>query len=145
METYYRNIWKTVKSTKINTSHSSWYDYWHTHLDWDGKGNLGRWHRREHLRALFSLYARIKYQLSNAPWPYVLFILIDEKDSSQDAVYLHTENENNTPFPADMSHITWGIEPKGLLNISWLKSKEIGIYSEDGENIYYVREKTHNK
>jgi hypothetical protein len=62
---YYRNLRNRTMHYSLNLSDDSWFDMWHTHLDWSGKGNQGLKPRRDHLIALFSLYEHLFMQLQS--------------------------------------------------------------------------------
>jgi len=111
MPKYYKSLHRQVAKEKISTLPTDWYDWWHTHIDWDGKGNLGRWHRRQHLKMLFKCYQNIKYQIDKSNFTSQVFMLISNSDSSQDAVYVHTENPNGTEYPEKFSGVQWNITP----------------------------------
>lgn len=77
----------------------SWFDLWHTHVDWRGKGN-GNWIvRKRSITKLLRLYEEFKEALKKYPHDYQLWIAIDVMDSGQDAVYIHTKNPNADNFP----------------------------------------------
>ena len=77
----------------------SWFDLWHTHVDWDGEGNTDWLVRKRNLHRLMELYTQYKQQLSAYPREYQIWISIDDVDSGQDAVYIHTKNPNADNFP----------------------------------------------
>ena len=82
-----------------------WFDFWHTHYDWPGFGNH-RWKsRKPHLDALFRNFEHYAEHLNKWGKKFQLFIQINNSDSSQDAIYIHTKNPNflecpgHTEFP----------------------------------------------
>src|SRR5258708_27262684 len=77
----------------------SWFDLWHTHVDWGGEGNKDWKKREKFLTELLGLYEQYKVSLSKYPRDYQLWVKIDDKDSGQDAVYIHTKNPNTDNFP----------------------------------------------
>jgi len=89
----------------------SWFDLWHTHVDWRGKGN-GNWMvRKRSIMKLIRLYEEFKEALKNYPHDYQLWIEIDVMDSGQDAVYIHTKNPNADNFPIKVRAIK-SLEPE---------------------------------
>ena len=86
-----------------------WYDFMHWHVDWDGIGNL-RWReRREHLRALFTMFGRLLVETAEWATPHQVWLQIDAYDGSQDAVYLHTPNPNADNFPHQFEGTEWDV------------------------------------
>ncbi|KAA5531798.1 hypothetical protein [Paenimyroides baculatum] len=77
----------------------SWFDLWHIHTDFEGEGNTDFVTRRTSLDKLLQEYKRYKCELEKYPHPYQIFMIIDENDSSEDAVYIHTKNPNSDNFP----------------------------------------------
>jgi len=73
----------------------SWFDLWHHHPN-----NISRNTTLEkRVETLLDLFKYFKLKLREYPHPYQLWMLICENDSSEDAIYIHTNNPNATPFP----------------------------------------------
>jgi hypothetical protein len=94
-----KNYYRRLKKTECNINVNSWLDLWHQHVDWRGYGNINWHHRKKHLDALIALYLLLMQKLERRKDPYQLFGLITMTDSTQDAIYLHTENPNSSAFP----------------------------------------------
>jgi len=140
MPKYYKSLHRQVAKEKISTLPTDWYDWWHTHVDWDGKGNLGRWHRRQHLKMLFKCYQNIKCQIDKSNFTSQVFMLISNSDSSQDAVYIHTENPNGTEYPEKFSGVQWNIKVPALLKgLNIPKHLQLGVQENNGELWYYLK------
>jgi hypothetical protein len=77
----------------------SWFDFWHTHVDWDGKGNTNWKTREKYLIKLLAIFQDLKIKLNDFPNDFQLWILLDEKDSEEDSVYIHSKNPNADNFP----------------------------------------------
>jgi hypothetical protein len=77
----------------------SWFDLWHTHVDWDGKGNKDWKTRKKYLREILEMFDEFKRDLQTYPYDFQLWIIVDENDSAQDSVYIHTKNPNVENFP----------------------------------------------
>lgn len=78
---------------------NSWFDLWHTHVDWDGKGNESPQLRKIYLEKLLETFTQLKSELSNYPHEFQLWMIINVEDSSDDGVYIHTKNPNDDNFP----------------------------------------------
>jgi hypothetical protein len=76
-----------------------WCDYSHQHFDWDGLGNRSWFDRRRHLAALLHAFRRAQVELMHFCEPHQVFASVTPSDSANDAVYVHTPNPNQTPFP----------------------------------------------
>jgi len=117
---------------------NSWFDFWHTHVDWDGEGNKNFNIRLKYLKELLKLYENLKKDLKLYPNNYQIWIVIDENDSSEDAVYIHTKNPNNENFPLKMDNMkTWKTDNEDLSNFmlqTGLEILEVEYY--DGKGFY---------
>jgi len=138
---YYRNLLARATDYNLRLTEESWFDMWHTHLDWSGIGNQGIRPRRQHISALVQLHNNLLKQLESFSKPYQIWMTIYENDSGQDAVFIHTPNENRDNFPFKFDHIAWNCQVpeilKGILNAV---EYEIGYYYsvDDDEKIYFL-------
>jgi hypothetical protein len=96
---YYFDLKRKTNSFKVELGAKQWCDLWHQHFDWKGFGDTGWLHRRRHLSALLVALSRARQELTNAGIPYQVFASVHPNDSGSDAIYVHTENPNGTPFP----------------------------------------------
>jgi hypothetical protein len=121
---------------------NSWFDLWHTHVDWDREGSKHWEKRKKFLLELIVLYGQYKAELKRYPGNYQLWISIDDIDSGQDAVYIHTKNPNADNFPikvpGDKDIKTKSKELKYFLET--IDFEIIRYETEDGD-IYYLFEK----
>jgi hypothetical protein len=110
---YYRRLSREVRKFEVDLPAKKWCDLWHTHFDWDGYGDRGWLDRRRHLRALFVALTRARRELAAQSIPYQLFAAVYPASSSDDALYVHTENPNSTPFPFEFpdTQPTAGLPP----------------------------------
>jgi len=119
---------------------SDWFDLWHTHVDWDGKGNESPEERRRFLRELFAVWAEVESWANGLPQPWQTWVLIDPADSGQDSVYLHTRNPNKDNFPYSFENVCWGVKPPSWLGeFTQSPSLTVGLSEWDGESLYWVR------
>jgi hypothetical protein len=96
---YYVGIWRNARRYKVDMARKRWCDLSHQHLDWDGFGNTSWRDRRRHLAALLHAFRRAQVELASFSGEYQLFVSVTPDDSGNDAVYIHTPNPNQTPFP----------------------------------------------
>ena len=78
---------------------NSFFDFWHLHVDFDGDGNQSWEVRKKYIDEQIELFKYIMIKLVKYPKPFQLWIGIDETDSSQDGIYIHTPNPNDDYFP----------------------------------------------
>jgi len=99
---YYRELERHSdfsKLTAMTFNKDSWFDLWHTHYDWKGFGNKSWKKRKPHLDTLFRNFDLYPERLKSIEKHYQLFIQINDIDSSQDSVNIHTANPNRDNFP----------------------------------------------
>ena len=118
---------------------NSWFDLWHTHIDWDGKGNKS-WKQREiYLNQLVDLFNRISDKMVGYPRPYQVWIEIWEDDSSEDSIYIHTPNPNADNFPVKINQSENVGFPNENLKFFLEKQPLSAIcQSINGSNVVYV-------
>lgn len=140
---YYRKLHRDAEAFAIDVGDSEWYDFWHTHVDWKGEGNKTPKDRREHLLALFTVFSRVRVQAGQLEKEYQTWIIVDPKDSSQDSsqdsVYLHTDNPNETPFPYAFETVNWEAEAPSYLREFLADDLQFGVSNEEGVELLWVR------
>jgi len=98
----YNEALERARRFKINIERKLWCNMWHTHFDWKGFGNISRFHRNRYLQVLFRCFCSVRAELKGLSRPYQVFITIHERDSGQDALFVHTPNPHTT-FPVVFS------------------------------------------
>jgi len=97
---YYRNLINQEIPEWIDFENSdNWFDFFHQHIDNKDKGNKSWKSRKQHLDALFALAEKYEIELSKMNRDYQFWININERDSDDDAIYIHTKNPNKSEFP----------------------------------------------
>lgn len=98
---YFRNLQKEahIKNYDLDFSAESWFDFWHTHIDFCGHGNDAVNIRKQHLKALFNLFNEANKELEKCGKPYQLWIELCHEDASMDALFIHSPNPNADNFP----------------------------------------------
>lgn len=91
---YFRNLKRKeqVAYYELDFSEDSWFDFWHTHLDFDGYGNQSVKIRKEHIKSQLKLFNNLDEKLKEWGQPYQIWMQLSTNDSSYDAVYVHTKN-----------------------------------------------------
>ena len=90
---------KIIDKLDFSGGHRSYFDFWHLHVDFDGDGNKNWKTRKKFLDEQLKAFDYLKTKLVDYPHKFQLWIGVDEEDSSQDGVYLHSPNPNNEYFP----------------------------------------------
>jgi len=122
--------------------HKSWFDLWHTHVDRDRKGNKDWKTRKGYLKQLLETFDQLKLKLRTYPHDFQLWIMIDENESGDDCVYIHTKNPNADNFPINVT-----VDNKNAIKDKDLKEfldsldfERVRIKTNDGD-IYYLFDK----
>lgn len=98
---YFRNLEKeaSLEAHDLDFSDASWFDFWHTHLDFYGRGNESVRYRKFHLQASYHLMMTLNARLREWNQPFQVWMEISQHDSAMDAVFVHSRNPNDTHFP----------------------------------------------
>ncbi len=104
-------------------SEQSWFDLYHLHIDDLGVGNSSWKARKQHLDALFELAKCVREKLIAYPKNYQFWIEVDESDSREDAIYIHTPNPNEDNFPIRLG-FDEGLEVKNNQLLRHLEEKD---------------------
>ncbi len=121
---YYRDLkqQKLPRALDFSGSENSWFDLYHIHIDDSGLGNRSWKARKQHLDAMFELAERVKEKLLVYPKACQFWIEVDESDSREDAVYIHTPNPNEDNFPIKLE-FDGEMEVKNIQLLHYLEEK----------------------
>jgi len=106
---YFRSLRDTAAEIDLRIDEDSWFDGWHTHLDWYGYGAMSWRSRQAHLAALAIAFDACASQLAGFRKPYQLWMYVTSSAPSMDAVCAHSPNPNGTEFPLVWSDVDWGV------------------------------------
>ncbi len=120
---------------------NNWFDLWNVHFDNEGKGNEDFKIRKVFLDRMFTEFEKIKSQIQSFSLPYQLWIFIDENDSCYDAIYIHTENPNKSPFPIKLESCENSSNNTELYDYVVSHGYEIILTSQEDENHIYIYDK----
>jgi hypothetical protein len=113
---YFRALAARAESFHIDLPETSWYDLWHTHFDLNGFGRRSPRHRYPHVAALFTAFGRVLDQAKEAKRPLQVFVSIaPAAECEQDALYIHTPNQNGTAFPYQFKGVVWDVKPPEIV------------------------------
>lgn len=94
-----KNSKTIIDKLDFSGGQGSYFDFWHLHVDFDGDGNKDWRTRKKFIDEHLNAFEYLKTKLASYPHPFQLWIGIDEDDSSQDGVYVHSPNPNSDYFP----------------------------------------------
>ena len=106
---YYRNLYKRMRSFKV--PNSSWFDFWHYHVDWYGLSKESFRSKIQHEEALMILLNNIDRQMKERGITCQVWGQISS-ESESNAIYINTPNPNigtnaYSKFPYDFPNTTW--------------------------------------
>ncbi|MBI5540799.1 MAG: hypothetical protein HY951_12115 [Bacteroidia bacterium] len=128
-----------LKQLDFSGGPNSWFDLWHTHVDWDNNFNKNWSTKKIFIDKLLEIYELLKVKLKKYPHDYQVFISIIENDLSQNAVYIHSKNPNLDNFPINIvSADKFKIKDKELNKYISGLGLEIVPYIFDNELQYYL-------
>lgn len=121
----------------------SYFDFWHTHIDWEIEGNKSWELRQSFLEKLITEFENVKIELKKYPHNFQTWIVIDENDSGEDGIYIHTKNPNSDNFPLKIQNSkSFTCKNKRLKQfITNTKLNVIEIVYDDGKGYYLFDEK----
>jgi hypothetical protein len=118
-----------------------WFDLWHTHPDWERKGNKRLENRRSAIELGYKLLQAAEALCVKRAEPIECWVSVCQ-DTGDNGVYLHTKNPNGTPFPSMVEGIEWNPTDNQVLNdVVDHQVHEIGKYHFSGEVVYVVRKR----
>ena len=141
---YFRNLQKeaATEHLRLDFAKDSWFDLWHTHLDFWGHGNRSIKIRREHIKAHIALYESLLKRLETFEKPFQSWIEIDDQDAGSDAVYIHSPNPNEDNFPLKIANVNWLVElPLYFKDLIDPEKFEVGQYRWESETYFLIQSK----
>lgn len=138
IERYWLKMQKHADHTFSNIDPDDWFDYWHTHPDRDGKGNAKPENRVRASELTYTLLQRAE-EITRHRQNEIQCWAIITNDTMDNSVYIHTKNPNGTPFPFTYDSIEWDIKNPDIERLIDLSKHQIGLYSGEHENVYYIR------
>ena len=132
--------WDKMRGYAINSfsnlDSSGWFDYWHCHIDWQGKGDKCPENRESSMALGYEILNMAEEFKSKVSGPIQSWWFIHEQ-SYDDAVYLHSPNRNDSPYPYDFEGVEWGKnDNEALSKLVDLKQYKIGtMVNEHGTTL----------
>lgn len=141
---YYRNLAKFAENFRLELGGpDDWYDFWHQHFDWEGRGNQGGRERDEHTKAIFTAFENALEQLKEYKEPHQIWLSFSARQPTNDGLYFHTPNPNKNNFPYLFDEYNWDATTPEFLTPFMKDKYDLGVTEFDG-GVWYaikVREK----
>nr|TKK06016.1 hypothetical protein SrhCFBP13529_16305 [Stenotrophomonas rhizophila] len=139
MDAYWSREERKAVSTVENAAGSAWFNYWHTHPDWSGKGNRSIEDRVSVARISIRLLGLLDEALSQRELETQCWVMLCA-DTAYDSVYVHSPNPYDTAFPYVFLDIRWGqVAPEWLLGIVPAERYEVGVGVREDQPCYFIR------
>lgn len=110
LKRYYRNLERQNEFDKITWLNlkdiTTWSKNWHLHFDRRGCGNNSFKRRKPHLDRLFKHFQFLAQETKPLKSEFQLYSVILDFHSSNDALFLHTPNPNNSQFPFKVENLS---------------------------------------
>ncbi|WP_223621631.1 hypothetical protein [Lysobacter sp. ESA13C] len=109
MEAYWARVERRRRSFDWITD-NDFFDFWHTHIDWRGRGNRSLPDRMRVAELTYRLLLDLNAFARSRSFPVQCWATLCE-DTGSNAVYLHSANPNGVPFPYEFDRAEWDVEP----------------------------------
>lgn len=93
----------------------TWFDLWHTHIDWESIGNRHPECRAEVARLTYALLWHVEKHFSERSEPVQIFATICE-ETGNNAVWVHSANPHGNQFPYIFPNPIWRAAPPSELD-----------------------------
>jgi hypothetical protein len=136
---YFQRLERWPEEVRVDVDRDTNCELWHWHPDFKGWSARSGKARRAHLRVLFVAFERLLAQAMASGRGAQVFVGVKQHDSSGDALYFHTPNSGDTPFPYAFDRFAFGGQIPGWLVSCVDQSRfEVGSGRIDGEWHYVV-------
>ena len=141
MESYWARQSSMAIRTLDHVKIDSWFDLWHTHIDWMCKGNRFIEQRRRAATLTYEIYGYALAKAGSRTAPIQIWAHFFQ-NTGDNAVYIHTENANGTRFPYVFEDTEWEVaKSPELEHIAFADNLELGRMQFQGEISYVLRER----
>ncbi|UXA55101.1 hypothetical protein M0D45_10675 [Xanthomonas prunicola] len=106
MERYWARAESKARAAVDRLDPESWFDLWHTHVDWDGRGHWSAEHRRTVNAVAVRLSCYLEVRLAHRG-PSVQLWADLSPDTTNTGIYAHSANLIGSPFPATFPNLDW--------------------------------------
>ncbi|WP_444918326.1 hypothetical protein [Microbulbifer sp. JMSA003] len=119
---------------------NEWFDLWHTHPDWDGKGS-SRPENRPRCDELTYRMLKLAESITEHRGNDVQCFALVKEDTMENSIYIHSDNPNGSEFPFQYEGVIWGYSKSRLGQVVDPESHEVGLFEGDTERTLFIRKK----
>ncbi|MCS3809500.1 hypothetical protein [Xanthomonas sp. 4461] len=138
MERYWARAEAKARAAVDRLDQESWFDLWHTHLDWDGRGRASVEDRQMVNAVAVRVLCYLEERLAHRGAAVQLWADLNS-DTVDTGIYAHSANPNGTTFPATFPNLDWQqalpVEVAAILPAT----HRAGTASCDGSTWYVVQ------
>jgi hypothetical protein len=117
---------------------SSWFDFWHTHVDWYGRGNAHIENRADVAASTVRVLRHLEERAGLREEPFQVWATLCN-DTMDNAVYAHSPNPNGTAYPEVHRGVLWGAPVPKWVSAAVDAAHEVGAFSRGEGFVYVVR------
>ena len=115
----------------------SWFDLWHTHLDWKSKAGRAR---TQVSQLTYKIRLQAEELATTRSESIQLWATVCE-DTGNNAIYVHSQNPNGTPYPYPFDGVKWDVPAPPELQGIVRNTHEIGCARYIKEIVYVIRKR----
>jgi hypothetical protein len=115
----------------------NWFDLWHTHVDWKSKATRAR---PQVARLTYRLLLQAEERAAIRSDPIQLWATLCE-DTGQNAIYVHSENPNGSPYPYPFDGVLWDVQAPHELQGVVEHTHELGCARYETQVVYLIRKR----
>ena len=122
---------------------NEWFDMYHIHTDWYGKGSKNSINRKNSILLAYKCLKHTEDFANKYKKPIQTWLFIHE-NSYEDAVYIHTKNKNKSQYPYSFEKVNthWNITDNPYLNeIVDTNIHKIGKIMNQYGTIYVIKKR----
>ncbi|MDV2450042.1 hypothetical protein [Xanthomonas hortorum] len=106
MEHYWARAEAKARAAVDRLDPEGWFDLWHTHVDWNGRGRSCVEHRQMVNAVAVRVPCYLEVRLAQRGAAVQVWADLSE-DTMDTGIYAHSANPNGTSFPATFPNLDW--------------------------------------
>jgi len=143
MRAYWAHAEMRERRTIDRLNFTSWFNLWHTHPDWYGRGNTHPSDIPEIAAMTVRLLRYMEMRAQGRSEPIQLWAMLhgNRGNAADNAVYAHSPNPYDTPYPCDFPMVTWDAPVPDWVSTVVPDTHQIGTGSDDNGFVYFIRQR----
>lgn len=138
MESYWARAEVRARASVDRLDPASWFDYWHTHIDWCGRGSSKPENRSMVNAAAIRVLLHLEERLSGRDAPAQTWADL-YAETVDTGIYAHSANPNGSPFPCAFGHVNWEAPVPPDIQALVPSSHIVGTASHEGRVWHIVQ------